>query len=69
MASYIFTIIPIAITLLITIWRFIHTDEQKLGRKHHRQQALVTTETSDSRSSSNNNYNDNRKYGNNILLT
>ena len=64
-----FTIIPIAITLLITIWRFIHIDEQKLGRKHHRQQALVTTETSDSRSSNNiNNYNDNRKYGNNSTI-
>jgi MFS family permease len=63
-----FTIIPIAITLLITIWRFIHINEQKLGRKHHRQQALVTTETSDSRSSNNNNYNDNRKYGNNSTI-
>jgi MFS family permease len=63
-----FTIIPIAITLLITIWRFIHIDEQKLGRKRHRQQALVTKETSDSRSSNNNNYNDYRKYGNNSTI-
>jgi len=30
-----FIIIPIAITSLITIWCFIHIDEQKLGRKRH----------------------------------
>jgi MFS family permease len=28
-----FTIIPVAIALLITIWRFIHIDEHQLGRR------------------------------------
>jgi MFS family permease len=57
-----FTIIPIAITLLVTIWRFIHIDEQELGRRR-RQQDLVTIGTSYSQSSNNNNnYNNNRKY-------
>jgi len=38
-----FTIIPIAIALLIIIWRFIDIDEQQLGR---RQQHVVTEEIS-----------------------
>ena len=28
-----FTIIPIAIALLVTIWRFIHIDEQQMERR------------------------------------
>jgi MFS family permease len=42
-----FTIIPIAIVLLITIWRFIHVDgEEDIGRRKRSQQAPFTKENS-----------------------
>jgi len=40
-----FTIIPVAIALLIIIWRFMQTEEEKLGARY-RKQALLRISTS-----------------------
>jgi MFS family permease len=50
-----FTIIPVAIALLIIIWRFMQTEEEKLGARY-RKQALLRISTSDRQN--------NRKYVN-----
>lgn len=55
-----FTIIPIAIALLIIIWRFIHIDEQLSGRRSL-QQSVVTGEISNRLISKN--HKGNTKYG------
>ena len=46
MAALFFTIIPVAIALLIIIWRFMQTEEEKLGARY-RKQALLRISTSD----------------------
>ena len=75
-----FTIIPIAIVLLITIWRFIHVDDDKerSEKKQQLQQASILTKENshseyrsdrvsinDKNNNNNNNNNVYRKYDNN----
>lgn len=75
-----FTIIPIAIALLITIWRFIPNDEQLLDLEKRRSQEhsiikgqersrnIQSTNTvKGSSNNKNNNNSDNRKYGNHAI--